>query len=73
MIPIFNAFLIIHDCLLLQERRTGKRDGGVLLAVKDTVKTEPSGFVSDSLELVSLVINSSSCKVLVAVCYRPPD
>ena len=59
--------------LFRRDRRTGKRGGGVLLAVKDTVKTEPSGFVSDSLELVSLVIISSSCKVLVAVCYRPPD
>jgi hypothetical protein len=25
------------------------------------------------MELASVVINSSSKKVLVAVCYRPPD
>ena len=44
-----------------------------MLAVKYSVRTEPTDFVSDSLELASVVINSSSKKVLVAVCYRPPD
>ena len=44
-----------------------------MLAVKDSVRTEPTDFVSDSLELASVVINSSSKKVLVAVYYRPPD
>jgi hypothetical protein len=43
----------------------GKRGDGVLLAAKDSVKTEPTDFVSDSLELASIVINSSSKKVLV--------
>jgi hypothetical protein len=59
--------------LFRRDRQTGKRGGGVLLAVKDSVRTEPTDFVSDSLELASVVINSSSKKVLVAVCYRPPD
>ena len=59
--------------LFRRDRQTGKRGGGVLLAVKDSVRTEPTDFVSDSLELTSVVINSSSKRVLVAVCYRPPD
>ena len=59
--------------LFRRDRQTGTRGGGVLLAVKDSVRTEPTDFVSDSLELASVVINSSSKKVLVAVCYRPPD
>jgi hypothetical protein len=41
--------------------------------VKDSVRTEPADFVSDSLELAFVVINSSSKNILVAVCYRPPD
>ena len=60
--------------LFRRDRQTGKRGGGVLLAVKDSVRTEPTDFVSDSLELVnSVVINTSTKKVLVDVCYRTPD
>ena len=42
-----------------------KRGGGILLAVKETIKY-------DSLELSSVILESFSKRVLVAVCYRPP-
>ena len=48
-------------------------DGGVLLAVKGSIKTHPFNFTSMSLELAGVVINSLSKKMLVCVCYRPPN
>ena len=51
----------------------GKRGGGVLLVVKETIATEPFAFKCDSLELSSVILKSFSKRVLVAVCYRPPD
>ena len=63
-----NGYQIIR-----RDRQTGKRGGGVLLAVKDTIATEPFAFNCDSLEFSSVVIKSFSKSVLVAVYYRPPD
>lgn len=59
--------------IIRRDRRVEKRGGGVLLAVKETIKTETFNFDSDVLELVSVVIMSPCSKVLVAVCYRPPN
>lgn len=56
-----------------RDRQNGKRGGGVLLAVKDSITIEPFNFTSKTLELASVVINSFSKKVLVSVCYRPPN
>ena len=59
--------------IIRRDRPSGKRGGGVLLAIKDTIVTEPTEFSSHSLELAAVVIKSRSQKILVAVCYRPPD
>ena len=53
--------------------RQDKLGGGVLLAINDTIKTDPFNFTSKSLELVGAIINSVSKKVLVCACYRPPN
>ena len=45
----------------------------VLLAVKDSISTEPFIFNCESMELSSVVIKSLSKRVLIAVCYRPPN
>ena len=63
-----NSYQIIQ-----RDRQTGKRGGSVLLAMKDTIATEPFPFSCDSVELSSVVIKSFFKRVLVAVCYRPPD
>ena len=59
--------------LFRKDRSTGKRGGGVLLAVKDSISTEPFNFNCESMELSSVVIKSLSKRVLIAVCYRPPN
>jgi exonuclease III len=56
-----------------RDRRQDKLGGGVLLAINDTIKTDPFNFTSKSLELVGAVINSVSKKVLGCACYRPPN
>jgi hypothetical protein len=63
-----NGYQIIRT-----DRRSGKRGGGVLLAVKDTISTEPFTFNCESLELSSVFVKTFSKRVLVVVCYRPPD
>ena len=45
--------------------RESKRGGDVLLAVEDSMKTEPFKFTSTTLELVGTVIISLSKNVLV--------
>ena len=55
-----NGYQIIR-----RDRQMEKRGGGILLAVKETIKY-------DSLELSSVILESFSKRVLVAVCYRPP-
>lgn len=52
--------------------RGTKRGGGVLLGIKKKF----SSFLIDSksdLEIVWCACSSSSTKVLIGVCYRPPD
>ena len=63
-----NGYQIIR-----RDRQMGKRGGGVLLSVKETIATEPFAFKCDSLELSSVILKSFSKRVLVAVCYRPLD
>ena len=63
-----NGYQIIR-----RYRQMGKRGGGVLLAVKEPIATEPFAFKCDSLELSSVILKTFSKRVLVAVCYRPPD
>ena len=58
--------------MISRRDRKNKRGGGVL-AVKDTIKSDQFKFTSTSLEIVGTVINSLSNKVLVCVCYRPPN
>ena len=41
-----------------KDRSTGKRGGGVLLAVKDSISTEPFIFNCESMELSSVVIKT---------------
>ena len=53
--------------------RENKRGGGVILAVKDTIKSDQFKFNSTSLEIVGTVINSLFNKVLVCLCYRLPN
>ena len=50
-----------------------KRGAGIVVAVKDTIISDQFKFTSTSLESVGTVINSLSNKVLVCVCYRPPN
>ena len=49
-----NGYQIIR-----RDRQIGKRGGGVLLAVKETIATEPFAFKCDSLEL-----STSCCRML---------
>lgn len=56
-----------------KDRETGRRGGGVLLAVKDSLSTEPFQFKCGTLEIASVVIKSTSKNILVSVCYRPPN
>ena len=67
LLPIgYNINIFRHD-------REGKRGGGVLLAIKESIKTDQFNFTSQSLGIVSVVVNSMSKNVLVCVCYRPPN
>jgi hypothetical protein len=59
--------------VIRKDRPSDKRGGGVMLAVKDTISTEPFNFRSDDLEMSSVIIKSISKRLLVAVCYRPPN
>ncbi len=59
--------------VIRKDRPSDKRGGGVMLAVKDTISTEPFNFKSDDLEMSSVIIKSISKRLLVAVCYRPPN
>jgi hypothetical protein len=70
---ISNHELLPTGYRILRRDREKKRGGGVLLAVKNSIKTVPFNFTSKSLELVSVVINCLPKRVLVCVCYRPPN
>ena len=70
---VSNDELIPNGYMIIRRDRQDKRGGGVLLAVKDSIKTDPFNFTSISLELAGVVINSLSKKLLVCVCYRPPN
>ena len=59
--------------MISRRDRENKRGGGVVLAVKDTIKSNQFKFTSTSLEIAGTVINSWSNKVLVCVCCRPPN
>ena len=59
--------------MISRRDRENKRGGSVVLAVKDTIKSDQFKFTSTSLEIVGTVINSLPNKVLVCVCYRPPN
>lgn len=52
--------------------RTNKRGGGVLLAIKKTITSHRVNTNSD-LEVVWAICLSYSAKVLIGICYRPPD
>ena len=61
-----------HDLLpcgyrILRRDRENKRGGGVLLAVKDSIKTELFKFTSTSLEHVGTVIKTLSNNVSLCV------
>ena len=70
---VSNHELLPSGYLISRRDRENKRGGGVVLAVKDTIKSNQFKFTSTSLEIVGTVINSLSNKVLVCVCYRPPN
>ena len=70
---ILNHELLPIGYNIFRRDREGKRGGGVLLAIKDSIKTDQFNFTSQSLEIVSVVVNSMSKNVLVCVCYRPPN
>jgi len=67
-----NEILPVGYNIFCRDRRTGKRGGGVLLAIKDSIPTDLPEFYSDSLEVVSVIIKSPFNYILLAVCYRPP-
>ena len=68
--PTMNCY---QPDIVLRCDRKNKGGGGILLAVKNSIKTVPFNFTSKSLELVSVVINCLPKRVLVCVCYRPPN
>ena len=70
---ISNHELLPTGYRIIRRDRENKRGGGVLLAVNNSIKTVPFNFTSKSLELVSVVINCLPKRVLVCVCYRPPN
>jgi exonuclease III len=73
-----DSWILNHELLpigydIFRRDREGKRGGGVLLAIKEPIKTDQFNCASQSLEIVSVVVNSMSKNVLVCVCYRPPN
>ena len=70
---VSNHELLPSGYKISRRDRERKRGGGVVLAVKDSIKTEPFKFTSSSLELVGIVIKSLSNSFLVCVSYRPPN
>ncbi len=70
---VSNLELLPSGYKITRRDRENKRGGGVVLAVKDSIKSEKFKFTSTSLELVGTVINTLSNDILVCVCYRPPN
>ena len=60
--------------IIRKDRVSGKRGGGVLLAIHDGLKYNriTSGNWSDGLEIIALELtDNTSKKTLLSVCYRP--
>ena len=54
-------------------RKEKKSCGGVVLSIKESIKSDQSRFNSTSLGLVGAIIKSVFNNVLVCVGYRPPN
>ena len=70
---VSNHELLPNGYKITRQDRENKCGGGVVLAIKDSIKSDQFKFSSTSLELVGAIINSVFNNVLVCVCYRPPN
>lgn len=57
---------------IYRKDRSGKRGGGVLLAIRNSL---PSFIIdtNSSLEIVWVAVMINTTKLLLGACYRPPD
>lgn len=67
-----EVFLTIPDFTLYCHHRKNRRGGGVLIAIKNTLSSSLI-FRDANLELIWLLVYSTTVKAVFGVCYRPPD
>lgn len=67
-----EVFPTIPDFTLYRHDRKNRRGGGVLIAIKNTLSSSLI-FRDANLELIWLLVYSTTVKAVFGVCYRPPD
>lgn len=63
-----------HLCYnIFRHDRPSRRGGGVLIAIKKNISSFNICLANHGLEFLCICISTSSSKVILGVCYRPPD
>lgn len=62
----FNYNVFRHD-------RSGQRGGGVLIAIKRHISSFGVCVLNNSLEFTCICVCTPSSKIIIGVCYKPPD
>lgn len=70
--PNIESFEILPNFTVYRHDRVGRRGGGVLLGVKSAIHSRPV-IVPCDIEMVWCMLGPQHVKLLVGVCYRPPD
>ena len=69
-----NEILPLGYNIIRQDRSSDKREGGVLLALRENIQYNIMEINSESeLEIVAVELDTQNTKFLLSVCYRPPN